>query len=172
MHKGSIMSRQNLDGNKDRIDRGHIEYNEDQLLLGIDTIDKLGKITEMMLYFLDKRQIKFSYILIHSDSDNFEAFLKQEKRNTDVLIPLANKNLFAIVCQETDIEGGYRFAERLIRLLDMEENAKSLSCNVMTVSTTYYDVNHIIFRLLDSYHMLNAKDPDDRIGSIEFQTLT
>ncbi|MEA3491139.1 MAG: hypothetical protein U9R27_04490 [Campylobacterota bacterium] len=161
------MSREDLDKN-----RGRIGYDEEQLLLGIDMVDKLKTITEMMLYFLDQRQIKFTYILIRSDSDDFEAFLKEEKRDTDVLISLAEKGLFVIVCQETDIEGGYRFAERLVRHLNMRDNAKSLSCNVMTVSTTYYSVQHIIFRLLDSYHMFTMKDPDDRMGPIEFQTLS
>ncbi len=161
------MSDQNSNGY-----RGRIGYSEQQLLLGMDLLDKLENITEMMLYLLDRHKIKFTYIMIRSDDGNLEAFLREKKRNTDVLIPLNEKGLFILVCQETDIEGGYKFAERLIRLLAVEENAECLSCNVMTISTTYYDTRYIIFRLLDSYHRNSLKDPNSRCGQIEFQTLS
>ncbi len=152
--------------------RGGIGYNEQQLLQGIDMMDKLERITEMMLYFLDKHRIKFTYMLMRSDYENFATFLTKQKRDTDLLIPLAEKGLFAIICQETDIEGGYKFADRLIRLLSMEESAECLSCNVMTVSTTHYDTQHVILRLMDSYHMLSLEDVDERCGEIKFQTLS
>ncbi len=152
--------------------RGRSGYDEQELLLGMDMMDKLERITEMMLYFLDKQKLKFTYMLMRSDYENFDTFLKKQKRNTDVLIPLLEKGLFVIVCQETDIEGGYKFSDRLIRLLDTEEGAECLSCNVMTVSTTHYNAQHIIFKLLDSYHTHSLKDINERLGKIEFQTLS
>jgi len=135
--------------------------------------DKLKKVTDMMLYFLDGQHIKFTYILISADDENFESFLHEEKRDTDILIPIDEKQiLYAIVCQETDIEGGYRFAERIIRLLDIEKHRECIYCSVLTVSSARYSTQQIVFRLLESYLALTKKDPAERRSQIEFSTLS
>lgn len=153
--------------------RGHIAYSEKELLLGMKIMERLERITDMMLYFLDKQHVKFTYILICADDDNFESFLREEKRDTDLLIPIDEKQtLYAIVCQETDIEGGYRFAERIIRMLDISEHRECLYCSVLTVSSTHYSVQQIVFRLLESYLALKRKDPAERHTKIEFRALS
>ena len=153
--------------------RGHIAYNEKELLLGLKMIDRLEKVTDMMLYFLDRQHIKFTYILICADDENFESFLREEKRDTDLLIPMdREQTLYAIVCQETDIEGGYRFAERIIRLLDISEYRECLYCSVLTVSSARYSVRQIVFRLLEAHLELKRKDPAERHTQIEFRTLS
>jgi len=132
--------------------RGHIAYNEEELLLGITMMDKLEKITRMMLYFLDHKNIKFTYILMQVDDDEFESFIRKQKRSTDILVPIDTKEkLYAIVCQETNIEGGYHFAERIIRFLEVEEGKRCLSCNVLTVSTSHLSTEQIILYLLERY---------------------
>ncbi len=153
--------------------RGQIAFTERELQLGLKMIDKLEKITEMMLYFLDRERVKFTYILLCADDENFESFLNKEKRDTDLLIPIdEEKTLYAIVCQETDIEGGYRFAERIIRLLEIDMHRECLHCNVMTVSSTHYNAQAIIFHLLEAYLKLNKIDAADRRSQIDFQTLS
>ena len=153
--------------------RGHIAYSEKELLLGLNMIDRLEKITDMMLYFLDRQHIKFTYILMCASDENFESFLREEKRDTDILVPIDEKQtLYAIVCQETDIEGGYRFAERIIRLLDIEKHHECLHCSVLTVSSTHYSTQQIIFHLLESYLALSKKEPAERRAQIEFSTLS
>jgi len=153
--------------------RGHIAYNEKELLLGLKMIDRLEKVTDMMLYFLDRQHIKFTYILICAADEDFESFLREEKRDTDILIPIDEKQtLYAIVCQETDIEGGYRFAERIIRLLDIEKHHECLHCSVLTVSSTHYSTQQIIFHLLESYLALSKKESAERHAQIEFSTLS
>ncbi|MEA3455822.1 MAG: hypothetical protein U9R26_04895 [Campylobacterota bacterium] len=160
-----------IDGTENK--RGHIAYTESELLLGLKMMDSLEKVTNMMSYFLDKQHIKFTYILICADDENFESFLRKEKRDTDLLIPIDKKQtLYAIVCQETDIEGGYRFAERIIRLLDISDHRECLHCSVLTVSSTRYSVQQIIFRLLESYLALAKRDAADRHMHIEFRTLS
>ena len=153
--------------------RGHIEYSEKELLLGLKIMDRLEKVTDMMLYFLDRQHIKFTYILICAADEDFETFLQEEKRDTDILVPIDEKQtLYAIVCQETDIEGGYRFAERLIRSLNVERRRECVDCTVLTVSSTRYSTQQIIFRLLESYLALSKKESAERRAQIEFSTLS
>jgi len=155
------------------VKRGKVIYSENELLVGLEMIESLEKITDLMLYFLDREKIKFSYILIQSDTDDFESWLRGQKRETDILIPIkGNDPLYAIVCQETDVEGGYRFAERITRLLSIEKQTHPISCNVMTVSSSRYTVHQIIFRLYEYYMKTNKQDPSERAGGIDFSSLS
>ena len=155
--------------------RGHIAYAEDELLLGMKMMEKLEKITDIMLYFLDRESLKFTYIFIQVNDEKFEEFLHNTKRNTDVLIPVSKEDMiYAIVCQETDIEGGYRFAERIIRLVEVEEGKEVLLCNGMTVSATHFSTQQIILRLLEKYlkHKNEYSENPKMKHLIDFSTLS
>lgn len=151
--------------------RGHIAYSEDELLLGIRMMDKLEKITRLMLYFLDRKGIKFTYILMQVDDNDFESFLRKEKRATDILVPIdTEEKLYAIVCQETNIEGGYHFAERIIRLLEVERGKSCLSCNVLTISGADYSAEQIILHLLERYLDHGKMKINNTILQIDFHS--
>jgi hypothetical protein len=153
--------------------RGHIAYTEDELMLGIEMMEKLSKITDMLLYFLDRRNIKFTYMLMQVDDEKFEPFLGEQKRATDILVPInKERGIYAIVCQETDVEGGYHFAQRIIRLLEVDREKKCLSCNVLTVSTTHYDTQRIILRLLERYLDYKQKNAEASPCKIDFFALS
>ncbi len=153
--------------------RGHIAFTEQELLLGLKMMEKLEKVTDMMLYFLDKEQIKFTYILMCSDDENFESFVRKEKRDTDLLIPIdIEQSLYVVVCQETNIKGGYHFAERIIRLLNIEEHSECSYCNATTVSSARHSTKAIIFYLLDAYLKLSKMEPSERRTQIDFRTLS
>lgn len=153
--------------------RGQIAYSEDELLLGIKMIEALGKITDMMLHFLDRKNIKFTYILMQVDDKEFEPFLRKQKRATDILYSIDVENgIYVTICQETDIEGGYHFAERIIRLLEVNRKKKCLSCNVLSVSTTHYNTQTIIFRLLERYLDFRQENAKTNSCKIDFSALT
>jgi hypothetical protein len=132
--------------------RGHIAYTEEELLLGLTMMEKLEKLTDMMRYFLEHKNIKFTYLMMHVEDPDFESFINKQKRATDVLVPIEpEKGLYVIVCQETNIEGGYRFAERIIRELEVIREKRCISCNVLTVSTAHYTTQQVILYLLERY---------------------
>ena len=154
-------------------ERRNKAYTEDELLLGIHFIERLGKITDLLRYFLDKKSIKFTYILMHVDDEAFEPFLREEKRATDILIPLDEKKLlYAVVCQETGIEGGYHFAERIIHLLEVVRQKKCISCNVMTVSAAHYSAEEIAMHLLERYLNFEKESSQEAPACIDFSTLS
>ena len=155
------------------IKRGLVEYSEYELLLAIRMTEKLEKITDIMLYFLGRQNIKFTYILIEVESDNFGDFLRKNKRNTDVLVPIDDDNhISVIVCQETDIKGGFKFAERLMRLLDVELQKNVDNCLVMTVSTSRYSNQEIVMNLVERYLILKNEENRSIGQMIDFSVLS
>jgi len=153
--------------------RGHIAYSENEILCGTAMIEKLEKITDIMLYFLDRQNIAFTYILMQVEDDDFKSFLKDNKRDTDILIPISEEeHIYAIVCQETDIKGGYYFAERIARLLEVEKEKNVLECNVLAVSTTRYTSQTVILRLLERFLISKNESNKKLMGQINFSTLS
>ncbi len=99
--------------------------------------------------------------------------MRQHKRNTDLLLSIEGDRMMSVlICQETDVEGGYRFAERLIRKLNIDHEKQSICCDVMTVSTTRYTSKQVIYRLFETYVKSMRKDSKEKSGEIEFSTLS
>ena len=151
--------------------RGQIVYSEKELLLGLKMMERLEKITDMMLFLLKHRNLYFSYILISANEKNLKTTLRQEKRETDLLMPIdTNMNLYAIICQETKIEGGYRFSERLIRTLEVEGGSEHKHhCVVLTVSSLTHSFREIVFHLLDIY--ISQQNDKKRQAQITLRTI-
>lgn len=155
------------------VKRGKAVFLENELLVGLEMIESLEKVTDLMLYFLDREHVKFTYILMQSESDDLDSFLRQYKRNTDLLLSIEGDRMMSVlICQETDVEGGYRFAERLIRKLNIDHEKQSICCDVMTVSTTRYTSKQVIYRLFETYVKSMRKDNKEKSGEIEFSTLS
>ena len=153
--------------------RGHIAYSENEILCGSAMVEKLEKITDIMLYFLDRQNITFTYILMQVDDEDFENFLKHNKRDTDIMVPISEEDrVHAIICQETDIRGGYFFAERITRLLEVEREKSILQCNVLAVTTTHYSAQTIILRLLERFLISKNESSKKITGQIDFSTLS
>lgn len=151
--------------------RGQIVYSEKEILLGLKMMERLDKVTDMMLFLLEHRNLYFSYILMSADDKNLKAILRKEKRETDLLLPIdVDQNLYVIICQETKIEGGYRFSERLIRKLEVEEESKHQHhCAVLTVSSLKHSFRQIIFHLLDIY--ISQRNDKTRQAQITLRTI-
>ena len=169
--------------NKMKFRRGQIVYNEEEMLLGLKMLESLEKITDMMLFLLKHRNLYFSYILIgvnrenlesillHRSERSIETLLRKEKRETDLLIPIdKEKNIYVIICQETKIEGGYIFSERLIRELEVGGKKGHLyQCSVLTVTSLHYSIRQIIYYLLDIH--VSRRHEKTRKSQISLRTI-
>lgn len=152
--------------------RGKIGYNEIELRLGLEMLEKLEDVTDMMLYFLDRRGLHFTYIFIHACDGTFHEWLDHNKRATDLVIDIdKERGLHVVACQETDIEGGYKFAERIINLLHIEDKDTCGECTVLTVTNQGYNARQIIFRLLDTYVNMMFEKGKGKPNEITYHTL-
>ena len=134
-------------------------YNADELMLGINLYEKTESIIEVLYHLMKYGRLKsFSVILTHSPMDNFGDFLEKEKRDTDILIEVdAGKNVYALLCQETQVDGGYYFVRRLTQAPQKFEKNKIIA-TVTALESIRYDIKDVIFIILDSYLKLLEGD--------------
>lgn len=158
---------------KDIAKRKKIDYSESDILLGVDIIDKLKKVTDVLLYIKEHKNLKFSYILFHSTKKDFFSYIQKQKRDTDLAFHLSEEEyLYCLVCQETDIQGGYRFAERLMKSFNIDvDNSLDFYANVLFVDSNKYDSMGVLFELIDSYSEAKRQDPKWRKGQITYKTI-
>jgi len=97
---------------------------------------------------------KFSFTMILFSADEhlkLENLLKKWKRDTDILIEIDKiNNVYVLLCQSTDKEGGEQFGEILMsnmRLL----GGTSGYCVETEVQTTAYTIQEVIFTMVEKY---------------------
>jgi len=153
--------------------RKEIDYTEQDLLLGVDIMRELKDVTDLLLHLKEHKNLKFSYILLHSTKDNFMDFIKEQKRDTDLAFHLSEReSLYCLVCQETDVEGGYRFAERIMKSFNLDiDNSLDFYASVLFVDTNKYDAKNILFKLIDAFSESRRQDPKWRKGQITYKTI-
>jgi hypothetical protein len=149
-----------------------IGIREEEIELLTEIYDKLSLTLEFLYYLMEReRENAFVVILLDLPSGkpvDKEAMLRFNKRATDLLFPIdKEKNLFVMLCQGTMIEGGYRFAERLMRTVIKEISASPYIVEV-EVKTTKYDIKTLIFTVVELY--LKAKK-EQLTGKVVYKSL-
>ena len=149
--------------------RPTLRFNESEIKLALAVIHKMEKPIELMYYLMEREREKpFVILLISAEDIDLEALLAKEKRDTDLLFEIEKKqNLYALICQETKVDGAYRFAERLLRTLILND-AHSIYCTEMEIRSTTYDIKEVIFKSIESYI---AAKKENRESEIIFRSL-
>jgi len=149
--------------------RPDLRFNETEIKLVLSIMKNMEKPLELMYYFLGKDSSKtFVMMLISANEVNMEEVLIKEKRDTDILFTIdEDKNLFALICQETKVDGAYRFAERILGTLVRQE-AKDIYCIEIEVRSTKYEVKDLIMKSIEKYIMA---EKEKREREIIFHTL-
>ncbi|MFT7880042.1 MAG: hypothetical protein ABXS91_06555 [Sulfurimonas sp.] len=144
--------------------RADLAFNESAIKLAVGMIDNLTTPIEVLYYLLDHRRLNsFVLILFSAEEIDTHTILEKEKRDTDLLFCLGEAhNVHALLCQETKVDGGYMFADRLVRRLT-QEKASAICCTVLEVRSTNYQIKDIIFRGLETYMKAKQEGPDGEI---------
>ena len=162
--KGNNMENRNAHGRKNEL-----RYTAKDIALVVNMVKELEKSIDMMFYFMNKSSENvFVIMLITADNIELKELLEKEKRDTDILFDVdKDESICVVICQETQVDGGYRFAERIIRniILDKGEN---IYCSELEVRTTKYSSQDIIFRVVDTF--IKSRQ-EDRSGEIIFKTI-
>jgi len=144
--------------------RPSLRFNESDIKLALSVMKKMEKPLEIMYYLMEtEREKPFVIILISAEDIKLKKLLKSEKRDTDLLFRVNKvQNLFALICQETKVDGGYRFAERLLRSLVLN-NANTIYCSEMEVRSTKYDIKDVIFKSIEGYADAKKEEKENEI---------
>ena len=149
--------------------RGDIRFNGNDIALAAKLLDKLSTTVEIVYYLMNRREERsFVVMLVTAENVDVEKILAEQKRNTDILFEIdRDESIYAIICQDTKIDGGYHFGERVMRHMKINE-AESPYCVELEVRTTTHDIKYIIFKLMEEF--IKARE-EKRSGEIVFKTL-
>ncbi len=114
--------------------------------------DALNGLVETMLHKMRKENSNpFLMILLTAHTTELETLLKEQKRTSDILVKIDDiHDHYALICQNTNVEGGFSFTERLLRYLKTGF-AEDIYCTAMDVRSGNHASKEIIFEMLDLF---------------------
>jgi len=146
-----------------------IIYDEEVFKMGIRLYECLEIPLDIIYHLLRNNKIQsFSAMIIQSDFEEFGTFLKETKRKTDYLFPIdEKKSVYAMLCQETQVDGGFYFIKRLDKLLKDSRKEHEIRAAIVGVESTHYSVRDLLFFVLDTY----IKVLNDEENTVSFRTI-
>ena len=149
--------------------RDHIRFNGDDIALAAKMLAKLTSTIDIMYYLMERGEERaFVVMLVTAENIDVKKSLAEEKRTTDILFKIDKKeSLYAIICQDTKIDGGYHFADRVVRNMLLSKG-KNIYCTQLEVRTTTHNIKYVIFKLMEAF--IKSKQ-EQKQGEIVFKTL-
>ncbi len=129
-----------------------LRFNGKEIQLAVKMLDKLEAPIDIIYYLMEnENQQAFVLMLLTAKDVDLSTLLDQEKRETDVLFEIDKEEpLYVMLCQDTKVDGGYRFAERLIRQIQLDEGS-DIYCTELEVRATHYTPKQVILKLLETF---------------------
>ncbi len=127
-------------------------FDETSIDLALTIVDKVEKPLELLFYLMRRENQRALVLMLISASDiDMDTFLQEKKRDTDILYKVDEaRNIYAMICQDTRVDEGYHFAQRLHRSLE-EVQASEVYVSEVEISSTNYEAKEVIFRLIELY---------------------
>lgn len=131
----------------------------------IALLDKLERGIEVLYYLMDNsKERSFVAALISAEGLDLDQLIRDQKRDTDLLFEVdREKQLYALLCQGTEVDGGYYFVKRLVSTIQ-EVGGTNVYCSEIDVQNTKHPIQEIVFRLLNMYHRARAENADGKIS--------
>jgi len=142
--------------------RPNLRFNENEIKLALAMLEKLEDTLEILYYLMEKEN-ENSFVMIMFSAENIDMFqlLKEEKRETDLLYDIDGSK-YILICQETKVDGAYRFAQRLMQKLFSNE-AKNILCVELEIRSRKYKAREVIFKLMEMYALAQKDGTTDEI---------
>jgi len=141
-----------------------LRLNEHDIKLISKLHDILKTPIEVIYYMLEHGNLDaFVIALFSAQKVDINTLLEQNKRDTDILFCIdEDSGLYAVLCQETKIDEGFVFGERITNQM-VQNGGEAVYCTELEVKTTRYPAQELIFRMYDTY--LQAKE-ENRDGEV------
>ncbi len=145
-------------------------FHEDEVKLARRMMDKLRTTVEFLYYLMDHRgKMSFAMIMLSTDDLKLGHLLQKWKRQTDVLIEIDNvNNVYVIICQSTDKEGGKKFAEILMSNISMHGGTASY-CVEAELTSTHHTIQEVIFSMVEQYIYIKQEQKYNQVFFTKFQ---
>ncbi|MDM5262601.1 hypothetical protein PF327_00090 [Sulfurovum sp. XTW-4] len=129
-----------------------LRFNGKDIQLAVKMLDKLEATIDIIYYLMEnENQQAFVLMLLTAKDVDLNTLLDREKRETDILFEIDKEEpLYVMLCQDTKVDGGYRFAERLIRNIQLDQGS-DIYCTELEVRATHYTPKQVILKLLETF---------------------
>jgi hypothetical protein len=146
-----------------------LKFNGKEIVLAVKMMEALEKTTEVVCHLMEHEGTEaFVLILMTAENIDMLKLLEYEKRDTDVLFEIdKEEQIYAILCQDTKIDGGYRFAERVIQDI-LKQEGKNVYCSEVEVRSTRNQVKDVVFKLLEIFVKMQL---EKKINQIVYKSL-
>ncbi|NOR55668.1 MAG: hypothetical protein GQ531_05620 [Sulfurovum sp.] len=132
--------------------RNTLKFSAEEVTLAVDMLASLEKTIDMVYYLMERENVgTFVLMLLKAENADMGTILEKEKRDTDILFEInKEKSTYVMLCQDTKVDGGYRFAERVIESIAAGKGT-DIYCSQVEVRTTKHPVKTVLFTLLEIF---------------------
>ncbi len=144
-------------------------FDGNDIVLAVKIVDNISSTLEIMYYLMEHEEGQsFVIMLISAQNIDLQTLLEEERRDTDILFEIDKENsVYAIICQDTKIDGGYHFAERVVGNIIVNKG-EDVYCAEQEVRATHHNIKYVVLKLTEAF--IKAKQ-DKKHGEIVFRTL-
>jgi len=130
----------------------NLRFNGKEIQLAVKMLDELQTTIDIIYYLMEQeKEESFVLMLLTAKDTDLNVLLNKEKRETDILFEIdQEESLYVMLCQDTKVDGGYRFAERVIRNIQLDEGS-DIYCTELEVRSTHYSAKHVVLKLLETF---------------------
>ena len=148
---------------------GSLRFNGDELTMAVNLVAVVEPTIDIVYHLMNNRdEESFVLMLMSAKNVDMGTLLEKEKRDTDILFEIdKDKSVYLMLCQDTKVDGGYRFAERIIRNIVLD-NGSDIYCTELEVRTTRHIIKDVLLKLVESY--IKTKQ-ENKSGEIAFRSL-
>lgn len=142
-----------------------LSFPEEEIKLAKEMMDQLRTTLEFLYYLMDHRgRFSFTIILFSADEHlKLDSLLKKWKRETDILIEIDKaNNVYVLICQSTDKEGGEQFGEILMSNMRLLGGASGY-CVETELETTSYTIQEVIFTMVEKYIDIKREKESNKV---------
>jgi len=132
--------------------RHGLKFNAKEIVLAVKMMEELEKTIEVVYHLMEHEGVE-AFVMIMMTAENIDMFklLEDEKRDTDILFEIdKEEQIYVMLCQDTKVDGGYHFAERVIRNI-LAQKGENVYCSEVEVRSTRNQVKNVIFKLLEIF---------------------
>ncbi len=130
----------------------NLRFNGNEIELAVKMLDKLQTTIDIIYYLMEhENEQAFVLMLLTAEDVDLNTLLDKEKRDTDILFEIdKEESLYVMLCQDTKVDGGYRFAERVIRNIQSDKGT-DIYCTELEVRATHYSPKQVVLKLLETF---------------------
>lgn len=144
--------------------KNSLRFNGKEIQLAAKMLDTLQTTIDIVYYLMEHEDEQtFVLMLVTAKELDLGMLLDSEKRDTDILFEIDKEDpLYVMLCQDTKVDGGYHFAQRIIDNIKSNDGS-DIYCTVLEIRSRHYSPKQVILKLLETFIKSKQSNQPDEI---------